>query len=201
MIVKICGITRREDAEAAAAMGAGALGLNFYPMSPRYISPELAAEICAGVPASVLKVGVFVNEPPAAIAQTAAAAGLDAVQIHGSGGCPGYPVWRAVSIAGRIDPSWFDDKAGGVYLLDTASAGLHGGTGKTFDWALARLAARYTVKPIVIAGGLDDRNVGAAIEQARPWGVDVCSRIESQPGRKDHVKMKRFLEAALVQNI
>jgi phosphoribosylanthranilate isomerase len=201
MMVKICGITNREDAEAAADAGASAIGLNFYRHSPRYLSPTGAAIIAGKIPAGVLKVGVFVEEHPDTIARIALETGLDVAQLHGDASCPTLPVWRALPIREAVEVSWFADDTAEAFLLDTPSGALHGGTGKTFRWALAREAGELTSKKIIVAGGLDETNVQQAIEEARPWGVDVCSRIESEPGRKDHVKMRKFIQAALATRL
>jgi phosphoribosylanthranilate isomerase len=197
MMVKICGITNREDALAAAEAGAGALGLNFYRNSPRYVSPTGAAMITAKLPANILKVGVFVDETDESITRIAAQAGLDVAQLHGTSECTTLPVWRARSIEDSVDPALFTDSTAEAYLLDTASRELRGGTGLPFPWHLAREASTYTDKKIILAGGLDEDNVQWAIAEAQPWGVDVCSRIESSPGQKDHQKMKKFIAAAL----
>lgn len=191
MIVKICGITNPEDALAAVEGGAAALGFNFYPGSPRYISPEDAAHLLETLPAGVWKVGVFVDEPRKRVEQIAARLGLDIAQLHGRETPAEYPqgvrVWKAVRVAGEFKlPDWENSPAEALLIDGPAS-------GQTFDWALAA----GSVAKIVLAGGLDSGNVKAAIERARPWGVDVCSRIESAPGRKDHVKMAKFLKAAL----
>ena len=196
MIVKICGITNREDALAAAAGGASALGFNFYHKSPRYIPPERAAEIIAELPVSVWKVGVFVNDPPHTVARVAREAGLDIVQLHGDEEPSEYPaglrVWKAVRVdAGFSLAAWSRCPAEAL-LLDGPAGALFGGAGHAFDWTAAAGAARR----IVLAGGLGPDNVREAIAQARPWGVDACSRLESAPGRKDHMKMAQFLEAA-----
>jgi phosphoribosylanthranilate isomerase len=194
MIVKVCGITNREDAEAAVAAGATALGFNFYPDSPRYIAPERAAEIAAAV--KVTKVGVFVNETRARVQAIAAIAGLDVAQLHGDESPADYPasltIWKAARVDERFHLTDYDDSPAAALLLDGPAAQLYGGSGQSFDW---RIAAGSR-KKIVLAGGLDASNVRAAIEQARPWGVDACSRIESAPGRKDHIRMKEFIQAA-----
>ncbi|HWQ53652.1 MAG TPA: phosphoribosylanthranilate isomerase [Bryobacteraceae bacterium] len=194
MIVKICGITNREDALAAIEGGAAALGFNFWPRSPRYVAPRLAAEIGAALPASVWKVGVFVNEPLAA--EIAREIGLDIVQLHGDETPAAYPagfrVWKAARVEAGFDLAAWDACPAEALLLDGPAGALYGGAGAAFDWNLARGA-----KKIVLAGGLDASNVRAAIEQAHPWGVDACSRIEAAPGRKDHRRMAAFLKAAL----
>ena len=193
MMVKICGITNREDALAAVECGAGALGFNFYPASPRYIRPEEAARIGAELPPGVWRVGVFVNETTREIARISKAAGLDVAQLHGdeppSAAPAGARYWKAFRVDERFRPELMDNYQAEAYLLDSSG----GGSGQTFDWERARGIGRR----IVLAGGLDASNVRAAIEAVRPWGVDACSRIESAPGRKDHAKMKEFLKAAL----
>jgi phosphoribosylanthranilate isomerase len=195
MTIKICGITNREDAEAAAAGGATAIGFNFYARSPRYIAPELAAAIR---PAGLRRVGVFVNERPERIAEIARIAGLDVAQLHGDEAPADYPaalsVWKAARVDEAFDFAAYADSPADALLLDGPAAELYGGSGNVFDW---RLAARAG-KRIVVAGGLDASNVARAVELARPWGVDACSRIESRPGKKDLDKMYAFLQAARV---
>lgn len=190
MMVKICGITNREDALAAVEAGASAIGFNFYRDSPRYISPTGAAMIAEKIPAAVWKVGVFVDEMQETIAKIALEVGLDVAQLHGLSEARGLRIWRAL-LAG-VPP---DESTGAAeaLLIDTPSEELRGGTGKTWDWPDAR---RYHNK-IIIAGGLDASNVRQAIEQAQPWGVDACSRLEKSPGLKDREKMKDFVKAAL----
>ena len=191
MMVKICGVTNREDALAAVEGGAAALGFNFYPGSPRYIDPARAAAVGEGL--TVWKVGVFVDEAPARIAEIAALAGLDVAQLHGAETAAEYPqgirVWKAARVDKKFRIADFDADPAEAILLDSPGAG---GTGRVFDWSRAAGSARR----IILAGGLDAGNVNQAIAAARPWGVDVCSRIESAPGRKDHVKMAQFLKEA-----
>jgi len=192
MMVKICGITNREDALAAVDAGASAIGFNFYRESPRYISHTGAAMIAEKIPANVWKVGVFVNETPDTIARIVLDAGLDVAQLHGSSEARGIRIWRAY----QADESLLDQMSRELMealLIDTPSDELYGGTGRTFDWSLAKELSINTI----IAGGLNADNVRTAIEQARPWGVDACSRIEKSPGMKDHEKMRKFVKAAL----
>ena len=195
MMVKICGITNRGDALAAVEGGASALGFNFHPPSPRYIAPASAQPILAELPPAVLKVGVFVNEPADAVAALAGQIGLDIVQLHGES--PEFPaglrVWRALSVTADFDIASLDAIPAEAFLLDAPAGKLYGGTGRTFNWSLARGARR----PVILAGGLDETNVRRAIDEARPWGVDACSRLESSPGRKDRARMAQFLKAAL----
>jgi phosphoribosylanthranilate isomerase len=197
MMVKICGITNRDDAMAAAEAGASALGFNFWRESPRYISPTGASIIAERLPHNVLKVGIFVDETAEEITRIALQAGLDVAQLHGSSVCPSLRTWRACEVAQAVEVAWFPDKAAEAYLLDTAVAGFRGGTGTPFQWSLARAAAGLTDKRIIVAGGLDETNVQEAMEEARPWGVDACSRLETIPGRKDHERMRKFIQAAV----
>jgi phosphoribosylanthranilate isomerase len=190
MMVKICGITNREDALAAVDAGASAIGFNFYRESPRYISHTGAAMIAERTPANVWRVGVFVNETPDTIAKIVLDAGLDVAQLHGTSDARGVRVWRAIPADVEINAMPKDVEA---LLIDTPADGMSGGSGKTWDWSKA---PRLDLK-IIIAGGLDADNVRTAIEQAHPWGVDACSRIEKSPGLKDHEKMRKFVKAAL----
>jgi len=193
MLIKICGITNRADAEAAVAMGAGAIGLNFWPSSPRWVTPQAAAELARDLPRTALRVGVFVNAEANEIAQTVQTVGLDIVQLHGdSQAPPGIPLWRALAVNENFDPALLDDPAAEAFLLDSPSGERRGGTGRAFDWNLVRGLKQR----IVLAGGLEAGNVAAAIEAVRPWGVDACSRLESSPGKKDHQKMAAFIAAA-----
>jgi phosphoribosylanthranilate isomerase len=191
MMVKICGITNVGDALAAAEGGATAVGFNFWPGSPRYVMAEAAGQIVERLPAAVWKVGVFVDEDRAAVARIASEIGLDIVQLHGRETAYDFPggvrVWKAIRIHEQLDPASLDAYSAEAILLDGPANGV------SFDWKLAGRSA----KKVIIAGGLDAENVRTAIQQARPWGVDACSRIESSPGKKDHVKMAQFLKAAL----
>ena len=193
MIIKVCGITSAEDAAAAAAAGAGAIGFNFYPRSPRYITPLAAARIPSG---GMRRVGVFVNEAPARVAEIAAAAALDIVQLHGDEAPADYPaglaVWKAARVDARFDWDAWRDCPAEALLLDGPADLLYGGAGRTFEWRIARAGGRR----IILAGGLDADNVEDAIAAAHPWGVDACSRIERAPGIKDHQKMTEFIQAA-----
>jgi len=194
-LVKVCGITNAEDAQAAVEAGAGALGFNFYPKSPRFVTAGQAAAIAAGVPAGVLKVGVFVNESPARVAEICREAGLDIAQLHGNentGDIPdGVRVWKAFRVDETFALEQLETFPAEAFLLDTPTA-MYGGSGHTFDWTRARGGTGR----ILLAGGLDESNVREAIATARPWGVDACSRLESEPGKKDHGRMARFIAAA-----
>jgi phosphoribosylanthranilate isomerase len=191
MMVKICGITNLEDATAAVEGGASALGFNFWRRSPRYVTPESARSLIDQLPSTVWKVGVFVDEDAATVARIAREAGLDIVQLHGQETAESFPqgarVWKAVRIRENFDVTRLNEYPSEAILLDGPA------NGKTFDWSLAA----HVSKKLIVAGGLDADNVRAAIDQAKPWGVDACSRLESAPGRKDHGKMAQFLKAAL----
>jgi phosphoribosylanthranilate isomerase len=194
MMVKICGITNREDALLAIEAGAAAIGMIFYSKSPRYITPEQAWDIVSAIPRSVLKVGVFVNETPRAIDRVAATVGLDVAQLHGQETPSRLPksvrVWKAFQINPAWLPSAMDGFSAEAFLLDSP---VHG---TEFDWGLVRnLRGR-----IVLAGGLDASNVQSAIRSVRPWGVDACSRLELKPGIKDPQKVRQFIKAALMES-
>jgi phosphoribosylanthranilate isomerase len=182
-IIKVCGITNEEDACVAVEAGANALGFNFYSKSPRYISPDRAQEIIAAVPGDYLKVGIFVNPPPG----EAFSDGMDVVQLYGEWRpeLAGRTVWKATT-PGKTEPLEGAD----AYVMDTPSPAF-GGSGKMFNWMLARGRLR-----VIIAGGLDGSNVAAAIAAAEPWGVDACSRLEARPGKKDTSKVQAFVSAA-----
>lgn len=194
MILKICGITNQQDADAAVAGGANAIGFNFYLKSPRRIAPEIAAGITT--PAGVRRVGVFVDEAKERVEEIGRTARLDVAQLHGDEFAAQYPaglaVWKAARVGASFTLAAFDAQLVEALVLDGPAGELYGGAGKTFDWTLAAGAGRR----IILAGGLDAGNVARAIELARPWGVDACSRIESAPGKKDHSKMIDFLNAA-----
>ncbi|MFN0169042.1 MAG: phosphoribosylanthranilate isomerase [Bryobacteraceae bacterium] len=196
MMVKICGVTSLKDALAAATYGAAAVGFNFYSKSPRSVPPEAAYAIGRRLPEEVLRVGVFVNEPKERVAEIAEIAGLNIVQLHGEETAedfpPGLRVWKAIRVTDEFAPSALDRwPEAEAFLLDTPSDQLRGGTGLSFDWRRAAGLSRR----VIVAGGLDASNVAEAIRIARPWGVDVCSRIETRPGVKDLQKMAAFLAA------
>jgi len=198
MMVKICGITNREDALAAIDGGATALGFNFYPASPRYIAPDEAAAVAATLPARVWKVGVFVDESPETVLRIAGQVGLDIAQLHGSESPQQYPrgmrVWKAIRMVGQ-DFSLPTAGPAEAVLVDGPASG------RIFDWTRLRRPGRPPqaegLPHVILAGGLDAGNVREAIEQVHPWGVDACSQLESSPGRKDRFKMAAFLKAAL----
>jgi len=199
MFVKVCGITNREDGEFAVDHGATALGFNFYRKSPRYVDPA-SLDWIGGLPSHVWRVGVFVNEDAAEIRRIVSLLNLDVVQLHGDehpSDCPrDIRVWKAIRVDYAFDSSRLKKYPVEAILLDGPAGKAYGGTGLTFDWTLA---AGLTVK-VVVSGGLHAGNVLTAIECIRPWGVDVCSRIEKSPGKKDHARMAEFLKVALGKN-
>lgn len=196
---KICGITRLEDALAAVAAGADAIGLVFYARSPRSVSIEQARSIVAGLPPFVTTVGLFVDMPQAEIEQVLAAVPLDLLQFHGDESatdCDALkrPYIKALRVRAQDDVTALVDAYpdARAVLLDTFVDGVPGGTGQAFDWALvpARLG-----KPVILAGGLTPENVAAAIAQVQPYAVDVSGGVELAKGIKDAAKVKDFVRA------
>jgi phosphoribosylanthranilate isomerase len=201
--VKICGITNPDDALAAAAAGADALGFNFWPRSPRYLAPARAAAIIAKLPPFVTPVGVFVDEAPVRVRQMAARAGVRAVQLHGEEtpksvaalANGSLAVLKAFRVGSRFRTARLRAYRGAAaFLLDAEVKGRRGGTGRAFDWSVARRARRFG--RILLAGGLTVENVADAIRAARPYGVDVCTGVERKPGVKDHARLREFIERA-----
>jgi tryptophan synthase beta subunit len=199
MFVKICGITRAEDARLAAELGASAVGFVFWPGSPRYIEPGRARDIVRQLPPFVSAVGVFVDQSVAHVRAVAESVGLAAVQLHGAEE-PAEAARLSLRVikALRADRAGLDEMARWpelvTLLADAADSARHGGTGETADWTIAaRMAA---VRPLVLAGGLTADNIEAAIWAVRPTAIDVSSGVESSPGIKDHVRMRTFFAAA-----
>jgi phosphoribosylanthranilate isomerase len=189
MFVKICGLTNREDAEAAIEAGAQALGFIFYGASPRGVTPDSVRSWISAIPSGVWKVGVFVDESRELVEEVSKDLQLDIAQLHGSESPDEYPggirVWKAIRI-GEAVPVYETGPAEAL-LLDGP------GKGKTFDWSIAsNVQGKF-----ILAGGLTPENVREAIEKANPWGVDTASGVEVSPGRKDHARMKMFIKAAL----
>lgn len=197
--VKICGITRPQDALLAVEQGADAIGLVFYPPSPRDVSLERAAEIAAVLPPFVTTVGLFVNADAETIAEVVAKVGIDLIQFHGNE-CPDYcaqharPWMRAIRMKDDVDLLAEADRFRGArgLLLDAYRPGVPGGTGESFDWS--RIPGEMTSR-IVLAGGLSPENVADAVHQVRPYAVDVSGGVEAEPGIKDANKIARFMEA------
>lgn len=199
--VKICGIRRAEDAEAAVESGASALGFNFWKGTPRYIAPREAARIIAAVPKEVWTVGVFVDEESERVLEIAAETGVSVLQFHGSEppeyvhGLGGFTKIKAVKVGSGFQPEQLSRyRSVWAFLLDGFVAGMVGGTGQTFDWSLAEKAKAHG--KIILAGGLKPSNVGEAVRRVRPWAVDVCSGVETEPGKKDRQLLREFIRAA-----
>jgi phosphoribosylanthranilate isomerase len=203
--VKICGITSVSDGLAAVRHGADAIGLIFYPPSPRLVTLERARDIAAGLPAFVARVAVFVNPAAADVDAVIRACRPDLLQFHGeetADFCRGFgvPYLRALRVRPGVDlvesllP--FGDAAG--WLLDAYRQELYGGTGEAFDW---ELIPRGLARPLILSGGLDVENVGAAIRRVRPWAVDVSSGVEAAKGVKDERRIAAFMEAVRNANV
>jgi phosphoribosylanthranilate isomerase len=203
--VKVCGITNAEDALAAVEAGADALGFIFYSKSPRYVVPAVAASIIAELPPLVTPVGVFVNEGTATVRSIMDTCGLAMAQLHGDENVSycrelARPAMKALRLKDRgslLALAEYQGR-GGVrgFVLDTFSELAYGGTGQITDWRLAADVAKST--PVLLAGGLTPDNVTEAIRTVRPYGVDVSSGVESTPGKKDHAKMRAFIDAVRV---
>lgn len=198
MFIKVCGITRSEDALQAVEAGATALGFVFWARSPRFIEPHRATAIVAALPAGVTTVGVFVNESVQGVRRAIAEAGVGAVQLHGDEDASyasglDVPIYRSVTLDGSLAAvdAWPE---GTVFLLDAADRVRRGGTGTRVDWARAADVARR--RPTVLAGGLTPDNVEEAIRTVRPHGVDVSSGVERAPGIKDAARVTSFVTRA-----
>ena len=200
--IKFCGITRLDDAELAVAAGAWAIGLIFWPHSPRRAELDAAAEIAAAVKRRAEVAGVFVNATLDEVAQTADAVGLTMIQLHGEEG-PAYgaeaarrtgcKVIKAARVRSGADVQALASFHTDYHLLDSYSAGVPGGTGETFSWDIAR-AHRGRV-PVILSGGLTPDNIADAIAAVHPFAVDVASGVELSPGRKDPEKLQAFAAA------
>jgi phosphoribosylanthranilate isomerase len=199
--VKICGITNWTDARRAIDGGADFLGFNFYLGSPRYIAPGKARQIVRRLPKQVSAVGVFVNESEEKMVEIARAVGLDHLQLHGDESPAmvrrlslSFSVIKAVRVRKSFRMSQLTRfKHAKSLLLDGFDANQWGGTGKTFDWRVAKRVNHRT--KIFLAGGITPENVGAAIRAAKPYAIDVCSGVEAKPGKKDAKRLKAFMRA------
>jgi phosphoribosylanthranilate isomerase len=196
--IKICGMTRAEDALTAAELGAHAIGLVFYAKSPRYVSIERAREIASCLPPFVAKVALFVNAVPSEIEQVLSMVRPDYLQFHGDEApefCQRFaaPYLKALRVKAETDLLQYARRfaSASALLLDAYVEGVPGGTGTRFDW---NLIPRALPLPVVLSGGLDARNVATAIEQVRPWAVDVSSGVEAAKGIKDKIKMAEFIK-------
>lgn len=198
--VKICGITNTGDAEAAISLGADALGFVFFKESPRYVSPKDAASIRKTLPSFVPAVGVFVNETAQGIEEIASVSGIDLIQLHGDEPpemCRRsrrvIKVIRVKSLESLSPLNEYKDKVS-AFLLDTYTPDALGGTGRIFNWDIAVEAKQFG--RIVLAGGLTPDNVAQAVGYVKPYAVDVSSGVELRKGKKDHTKIRLFIERA-----
>lgn len=196
--IKICGITNKIDAVAAAGLGVDMLGFVFYAKSKRSVDPKLARDIAGELPDSVMKVGVFVDEDKSKVLDIAADVSLDMLQLHGEETpeyCAElkkeYKVMKAFRVKDRFSLKKVNDYSADYYLFDSYAKALAGGTGKTFDWKV--LKDFEVLKPFILSGGLDPENVSKAIIEISPYGVDVSSGVESSPGKKDMELVKKFV--------
>jgi phosphoribosylanthranilate isomerase len=196
--VKICGITRAQDAELVSRLGAAAVGFVLWPGSPRYVTPDAARVIAAEVPPHVMKVGVFVDQDIETVRNIMDVVGLDVAQLHGDETADycrqlGRKIFKAVGVtdSGTMDISRFDPDV--VLLIDAHDSERYGGTGRTVNWDSAREIAM--TRPTILAGGLNAANIRLALRSVRPYGVDVSSGVESAPGVKDPVRLRSFFEA------
>jgi phosphoribosylanthranilate isomerase len=198
--VKICGITNEADGRAAAEAGADMLGFVFCEQSPRRIALDAAAGIIRNLPPYIVKVGVFVNAPEELVFRAIAECGLSLLQFHGEE-TPEYSTqfgvmsMKAFRIRNADSLRELTDYKTDAWLLDAYSPDKAGGTGETFNWDLA-VEARRLGRPIFLAGGLTPQNVAEAVRRVEPYAVDVSSGVEAAPGRKDHAKVRAFIEAA-----
>ena len=197
--IKVCGITRADDALRAVELGVDALGFVFWPGSPRCVSPREAAAIAAALPPFVSTVGVFVNQPLDQIRAVADDVGLSALQLHGDedvSACAGLPrpCIKAVGVGAPFDAEALAGWPQDVWpLLDAHDPDRRGGTGRTIDWDVAAALAR--ARRVILAGGLDASNVRRAIARVRPFAVDVSSGVEREPGVKDPGRLRAFVES------
>jgi|SRR3989339_716461 len=200
--IKICGITNSEDALCAAALGVNAVGFIFNVTSLRYVLPRKAKEIINMLPSGIARVGVFVNGEEDEVKKTADICGLDVIQLHGDESpeyCRRFPpeyIVKAVFLNSPDDITCLDNYNVRAFLADSRHDGRYGGTGRKADWALAALAAEKY--PLILAGGLNEGNIAAALTTVMPGAVDINSGIEIAPGIKDYERMRRII--AIVKN-
>ena len=199
--IKICGMTRPEDAEIAASAGADALGLVFYDKSPRAVGLACALEIAATLPPFVSLVGLFVNASPQYIESVLSVLRLDVLQFHGEetpAQCARYnqPYIKVARVTPHLDLLQYAVEYVGAraLLVDAYVEGVHGGTGQSFDWSLV---PQKRPLPIILSGGLTPNNVVAAMQAVKPWAVDVSSGVESSPGIKDPVLIREFIRGVM----
>ena len=200
LFVKICGITRLEDAMFATANGAGAVGFIAYPKSPRYVTPEQVSRIAGSLKAGIRKVAVFVN-PGLDEINAYIAAGADVIQLHGDETAEFAEkiaefaeVWKALRLKTEDEALNFRKFPASKFLLDAFSEKEYGGTGRKADWNIAKFAVETSSVPIILAGGLNPANIAEAVNSVNPFGVDISSGVESSPGIKDLGKLSKLFE-------
>lgn len=196
--VKICGITNLDDGQMAAEAGADLLGFIFHPSSARNVSFETAAEIISKLPAHIVKTAVFVNADRETIEHAISECGFNLLQFHGEESpafCLGFGVMsmKAFKVRDAASINRISEYKTDAWLLDSYSAAVAGGTGEIFNWSLATEVQKFG-RPFFLAGGLTPDNVGEAIIKTRPFGVDVSSGVEAQPGKKDPLKVRAFIK-------
>jgi phosphoribosylanthranilate isomerase len=194
--VKICGITNLEDALCAASNGAAAVGFIFYRPSPRYIAPQSASEIIDRLPPDLVKVGVFVNERTTTVQEIFNDCRLDMVQLHGDESpeyCRAFPARQTIKALALENDGDLKKAAAfdvSAILVDSRHAGLYGGTGKTANWEMAS----QILQPLVLSGGIKEKNVLDAVQKVHPAALDIGSGVESSPGKKDPAKIRRIMQ-------
>ena len=200
MKIKICGITNREDALNAIALDVDAIGFIFYKNSPRYVTPERIEEFILDIPPFINTVGVFVNAEYEEINEVSQRCKLTGIQLHGNETpefCTQFklPIIKAIRVSESNDLTNIPKYKGTVngILLDTKVENVHGGTGRTFDWGLAIEAKEYET-PLILSGGINATNISKALKLVNPYGIDLCSGVESEPGIKDYNKMQEVIE-------
>ncbi len=198
-LIKICGITNKKDALAAAGLGIDMMGFVFYAESKRYVAPRVVEDIANELPAGIGKAGVFVDEKVDEVLRIAQDAGLDILQFHGNETAEycknfrnNYKVIKAFRIKDKESLKIVNDYDVDFYLFDTYVPDTIGGTGEVFDWKILKDAE--ILKPVIISGGLTPANVQKAIAEVSPYGVDTSSGVEKAPGKKDELLMKKFVE-------
>lgn len=201
MKIKICGLTNKDDALNAIALNVDALGFIFYEHSPRYISPEVVETFVLDLPPFINTIGVFVNATPDYINSVVKRCKLNGIQLHGSEPpefCTQFslPTIKAIPVREHSDITTIPKYKGCVngILLDTKAENVHGGTGKTFDWGLALEAKEYDT-PLILSGGINAKNIEKALKMVAPYGIDICSGVEKEPGIKDYNKMQELIGA------
>jgi phosphoribosylanthranilate isomerase len=201
MKIKICGLTNKNDALNAIALNVDALGFIFYEHSPRYISPETVETFMLDLPPFINAIGVFVNATSDYITSVVQRCKLNAIQLHGSEPpefCTQFslPTIKAIPVREHSDITAIPKYKGCVngILLDTKAENVHGGTGKTFDWGLALEAKEYDT-PLILSGGINAKNIEKALKMVGPYGIDICSGVEKEPGIKDYNKMQELIGA------